>query len=98
MTYVSLTFLGIDLGCIPEPQKKATRIVAFSALIFGFGCFSAYNAKLVSLLAVKKVDYPITNINDLLNGHAKGMVAIPNGRRVSTIYFLCTNFCNIVKK
>ena len=65
--YVGLALLGRDEGVIADPIKLSLRGATISTLIFGFVSLTAYNAKLVSILAVKKVDFPISSLANILD-------------------------------
>ena len=68
-SFAALSLFG--RGTDFQPAKVSGRILSMSVLTFGFMIFVAYNAVLISYLAVRITTPPIPSFDDLLTSKYK---------------------------
>ena len=75
IAFVLLSLGGLDAdNVLPFFRDLSIKLSFIAVFIFSLIFASAYNANLVSLLAVKKMDYPVSFIEDILredNSHIR---------------------------
>lgn len=78
---VEVAFIGLDSLCCQygnrDPEKNYLRIVSFALRMMAIIIVSAYNADIISYLAIREAQIPFRNLEEF-NNDGSYLIALPS--------------------